>query len=196
MAYNEFIQDDKIFLGAVNVLLQTIGENPLESEDDIDEVLEAQIAASVIVETKREILSDGWDFNTDDNYTMSPDTQGYISIAYNMLDISDATGDVVSRNSRLYSKRNQSERFEDAKDVSVIWDMVFASLMHPLRNYITIAASRKFQARQVMDKQVYAYTQADEDTARIIARRSDGRTSKPNMYSSSYGQSYMVDGRL
>jgi len=197
MAFNEFEQDtSKFFLHAVNVLLQVINERPIENPEDLDNIEEARFASNVLLETKREVLADGWDINIDKDYVLPLDTAGYINIPYNVLDLSSTDGDLVMRDWKLYSKKNQTQRFDDAQKVDVVWDLEFNSLPQPLRNYITVKAARKFQARQVMDKSVYSYTQQDEELARVTARRSDGRTTRSNTYTSSYGVQYMVDGGL
>lgn len=197
MAFNEFEQDtSKFFLHAVNVLLQVINERPIENPEDLDNIEEARFASNVLLETKREVLADGWDINIDKDYVLPLDTAGYINIPYNVLDLSSTDGDLVMRDWKLYSKKNQTQRFNDAQKVDVVWDLEFNSLPQPLRNYITVKAARKFQARQVMDKSVYSYTQQDEELARVTARRSDGRTTRSNTYTSSYGVQYMVDGGL
>lgn len=194
---NEFETDtSKLLLHSVNVLLQLIGEAPIETEEDISNVLEAQIAYDVIIEAKKEVLSDEWDINYDESYSFPVDSNGYIPIPYNVLEINSTDGDLLIRNWQLYSKSSQSIRFDEAQSVNVVWDVLFNSLPHAIRNYITIKAGRKFQARQIMDTAVYAYTKDDEEEAEIIARRSNGRTIKPNMYDSGYGYTYLVDGNL
>jgi len=197
MAFNEFeVDSSKLFLDAVNILLQTINERPIEDEEDLETIEEARFATSVLIETKKEVLSDGWDFNTDEGYVLPVDVDGYIIVPFNILDLSSDDGDLVMRDWRLYSKSDKSPVFDEAKTVNIIWDIVFNSLTHPIRNYITIRASRKFQARQIMDGQIYAYTKDDEEDARMIARRSDSRTSNNNMYDEQYGQNYLVSGTL
>jgi hypothetical protein len=197
MSFNEFETDStKLFLDAVNILLQCIGESPLEDEEDISEVLEARIAAGVIVEAKKEILGDNWDFNRDEAYTLSPDTNGFIAVPANILDLSSSDGDLIVRGWKLYSKSNQTQEFEDAQDVDIVWDLPFNDLTHPIRNYITVSAARKFQARQVGDNFTYAYTKEDVIQARMIARRSDARTTKDNMYNGGYGSAYLKDGTI
>ncbi len=182
----------KFQLYAVNTLLQVINELPLESETDIEKVLEGQMAKTVLVETTKEVLAEGWDFNKDDNYIMPADSNGFIAVPANILDISSVDGDVIMRDWRLYSKSNQSAIFEEAQAMNIIWDTPFNSLTHPLRNYITVRAARKFQARTIMDTSVYSYTQQDEEDAYIIARRSEGNTGRYNILTSSYGVSNLV----
>jgi hypothetical protein len=195
MAYQEFEQDSsKLLLDAVNVLLQMIGEPPVTEDEDYNDIIEANIALSVINETKREILSDGWDINTDTGYTFPVSDDGKIPVPFNVLSLSSADGDLIIRSWSLYSKSRRSQNFTEAQTVDVIWDIPFNEITHALRNYITISAARKFQARQVMDKLVYAYSDTDEGRARVIAKREDGRTSKPNLYTSQFGQQYLVGG--
>jgi len=197
MAYQEFEDDSsKLLLDAINVLIQLIGEPPISPTENYNEILEAQIALQVINETKKEILADGWDINTDLNYTLPVGTDGKIPVPFNVLSLSSTDGDLAIRSWQLYSKKNQSFIFKAAQKVNIIWDVPFNEITHSLRNYITIAAARKFQARQVMDKLVYGYSEADEGRARVIAKREDGRTSKPNIYTSSYGQNYLVSGGI
>ena len=183
----EQYDSSKYFLQAVNVLLQTINEAPIDTEEDVSELLEASIAASVINETKKEVLASGWDCNKDDDYFFPPDTEGYIAIPANVLDVSSTDGNLIMRDWRLYSKKDQSALFDEAQKLNVIWNIEFNGLIHPIRNYITVRAARKFQARQVMDTNVYAYTQQDEEDAYIAARRSEGRTGNYNMLDSAYG---------
>ena len=197
MAFNEFETDtSKLLLQAVGVLLQTIGEEPVVTEDDLVNVREAQLAVSVLIETKKEVLADEWDINYDEGYTLMPSTTNKITIPYNVLEVNSQDGDLVARNWLLYSKSEQSDIFTEAQTVNVVWDVLFNSIPHALRNYITTRAARKFQARNVMDTSVYAFTKDDEEEAFIIAKRSNGRTIKANMYNSGYGQNYLVDGSL
>ena len=174
----------KFWLQSVNILLQVIGQIPVATEDELINILEAQIASSVLLETKKEVLSDEWDFNRDYDYEFAPDTDGYISIPANILDIYDSKGKLIMRDWRLYSKEKQTAIFTEAQTMNVVWDMDFNSITHPLRNYITIRAARRFQARQVMDTNVYSYTVQDEETAYQIARRSEAKTGKFNMLTS------------
>lgn len=192
MELDEQYDSSKFFLTAVNVMLQMINELPVVDDVELAEIVEAQLAASVLIETKKEVLSEGWDFNTEDSYTFSPDTTGYISIPANVLDISSTDGTVIMRDWRLYNRTDNTAKFDDPQDMKVIWDLDFNSLTHPLRNFITVRAARKFQARTIMDKAVYAYSQTDEEQAYLIARRSDGFTGNYNMLSSQYGQDNII----
>lgn len=182
----------KLLLGAINILLQTINELPIETTDDLANSTTAQLAEMTINEIKKEVLSEGWHFNSDKNYPFPPDVSGYISIPYNVLDIIASNGkNYIMRDWKLYDKDNFSFIFDEAVECDVVWDMDFNSLTHPIRRYITIKASRVFQARTIGDQAAYTYTTVDEEDALQVARRSEGRTGRYNMLESEeYGSIY------
>jgi len=185
---SETIDTEHLLLDAVNILLQTINQLPIEIEADYDVLIEARMARDTLIETKRAVLSEKWDFNKDDNYKLARDSQGMIPLGSNVLEVSSIFGDdLVMRDWKLYSKRNQSFIFEDDQTVNIVWDMPFNSLSHALRHYITIRAARIFAARTIGDSAMVSYTKADEDTAYLAARRSEGRTGNYNMLSSGFG---------
>ena len=177
----------KFLLSSVNVLLQAINQLAISDDVDLANILEAQKAQSTLEEVKKAVLSSGWDFNTDEEWELIPDSNGYISVPYNVLDITSTDGDVIMRDWRMYSKSNRSPIFDSSVTCKIIWDMDFNSLSHPIRHYITIRASRIFQMREIGDKVIYTYTEDDEHQAYISARRSDGRTGQYNMLTSEYG---------
>jgi hypothetical protein len=83
---NEY--DTQLFtLTSVNIILESIGELPLEDESDIDAILEARIAKQALIEAKLEVLSMGWDINTDTDYTFLPDTDGITTKKLRVLNL-------------------------------------------------------------------------------------------------------------
>ena len=182
----------KFFLASVNVMLQMINELPISDDVELAEILEAQLAASVLIETKKEILAEGWHVNSDKDYEFPQDSNGFIAIPANVLDISSSDGNIIMRNWSLYNKEDKTAIFDEPQSMNVIWDLDFNSLSHPIRNFITIRAARKFQARTVMDTNVYSYSQSDDENAHIVARRSEGYTGNYNMLASEYGLDNLV----
>lgn len=175
---------ENLLLDSVNILLGTINELPLETEQDYDLLIEARQARSVLLEVKRSVLSEGWDLNTDKNRTFELTPEGEVHLGSNILDITGNNGDVISRNWRLYSRSANSHQFTEAPVCDVIWDMDFNALTHPMRHYITIRAARIFQARRIGDANIIRINEIDEEDARLAVRRSEGRTGKYNMLTS------------
>jgi hypothetical protein len=192
MAIDQQNDTSKFLLYAVNVLLQTINELPVTDDVELAEIQEAQLAVSVIVETKKEVLSEGWDFNRDDGYTFVQDNFGIINIPANVLDVGTSDGDIIMRDRKLYSRSEQSNKFDAPVDVSVIWDIDFNALSHPFQHYITVKAARKFLARQAMDTSVYGFTLDDEEDAYLKLRRSEGFTSRYNMFDEEFMTTNLV----
>jgi len=184
----------KFLLVAVNILLQSINERPIHDDVELAELEEAQLAKSTIIEVKKEVLSQKWDINTDTQYSFPQDPAGFIPIPANVLNIFDVTGDLIMRDWRLYSKRKQSAIFSSPQKVSVVWDLEFNSLAHPIRHYITIKAARIFQARTINDTTTERFSAGEEEEAYLSARRAEGDTGQMNMLTSAYGVENFVLG--
>lgn len=168
-------------LYAVNIMLQHINELPIETLEDFDSVLEAQVASTILEEVKRNVLSEGWDFNTDEAWDLVPDVSNTIGLPATVLDITASTAGVVMRDYKLYDKQNQTYEFDESQTCEVVWDMDFNTLPHPIREYIVVKASRIFQVRSIGDKDSYGFTQSEELEAKVNARRSEGRTGQYSM---------------
>ena len=191
---SEMLNTEGILLDAVNILLNTINEASIETEQDFDIILEARVARDTLFEVKRAVLSEGWDFNRDEDYIfpITPVT-GMIPVPTNVLDVSGGSGDIIMRNWRLYSKSNQSHIFDTEQSCTVIWDVTFDSISHALRHYITIRAARIFTSRTIGDAASNSYTTTDEEDALTAARRSEGRTGEFNMLTSGqFGNDYKI----
>ena len=181
------INQETLLLEAVNILLETINQLPMEDESEYDGFLEARQARSKIIEVTRAVLGEKWDFNTDKNYIFPLDANNMIPIGTNVLNVVGNRGDVIMRNWKLYSRKNQSHIFEEEVPCDVVWLFDFNNLTHPLRHYITIRAARIFAARTIGDKEILGFNQVDEEDALLAARRSEGFTGKFNMLKSTYG---------
>lgn len=193
MTLNYANDSEKLLLYAVNILLSSIGELSISDEIEMAEIVEAQKAVDILEEVKKEVLSDGWDINTDEDWEFTPDTTGYIAVPSNILDLSTNDTDIILRDWRLYSKRNKSAKFDKAVKCRVIWDLDFNTIPYPLRHYITIRASRIYQYRMIGDVAQYQFSDDDENRAYLSARRSEGRTARYNMLERSpYGAEYKV----
>ena len=182
------IQDnEKFLLTAVNILLQTINEQSLVDDADLNVSLEGREAVKVLDEVRTAVLSSGWHFNTDFGYQFAPTLDGFISVPYNVLDITSDTGNIVMREWNLYDKDKHTRKFDEPVKCNVVWNFEFNDLTHPIRHYITIRAARVYQGRMIGDKTQYAFSKEDEALAKMEAKESEGRTGKYNMLTSTFG---------
>lgn len=191
MAIENQYDSQHFLVKSINILLETIGELPISTLDDVANILEAQVAESVIIESKMTVLGYGWDVNTDTNYEFIPDLTGAIVVPPHALDIRSGEN-IVLRDWKLYDKSRHSRVFDAPVSCTVIWNLDFDTLPHPLRYYITTKAARIFQARVISDNSIYGFTQEDEQNALIAAKKSDGFTGQYNMLTGDYANNFSV----
>ncbi len=191
MAIEEQYDSLHFLADSINILLQTIGELPITSLEDVDNILEAQIAQKVIFEAKQTILSEGWEVNTDVNYPFLPDTNGFIPVPPHCLEIKSGKN-IILRDWQLYNKTTHSRIFDAPVSCSVTWNLGFETLPHALRYYITIYAARIFQARMISDKAMYNFTKEDESTALVRAKNSNGYLGEFNMLDSDHANTFNI----
>lgn len=153
---------------AINIVLQVIGEQILDSETSIDGINEAEIADANIETVKAEVLSEGWSFNTVTDWTLSPessgDNEGYIVIGETMLrvDPSDAADNFVRHDGKLLNKDTNSYLFESSVDCDISWDMDFDDMPPIFQTYIAYKAARLTYQRLVGDTNMIQILMRDE----------------------------------
>jgi len=107
-------------LDAINTMLSTIGEAPINTLEDIGSV-DAVMAEQILDSTSREVQGRGWHWNTEKEYLISLDSNGYLWLPPTVLRADDSDGrlgkDVVVRGQRLYDRVNHTYVFD--KDMKV-----------------------------------------------------------------------------
>lgn len=129
---------------AINEILLSLNELPLEDSDSIEDVSIAIIIDKQLDITKRKILSQGWFFNTV-NITISPDEEsGYIIIPPEYLSVvgDDGFENIAVRDNKLFNKEDLTFYFDDEEiDCIVIQDLNFDDIPYVVVNYIVQVAS-------------------------------------------------------
>ena len=160
-------------LDAVNAMLELVQSAPVNTLPDSG-VSEAYMARSLLHRTSREIQSQGWSFNTDFRYTLTPNVFGFIELPSNCLriDASDFNNDYIPRldsadgKMKLYDLRKQTFVFASGVELDIVWFMPWDGLPDHARNYIYVKAARAFQARFQTNPNVHELTAEDEIRAR------------------------------
>ncbi len=119
-------------LEAVNTILSTIGESPLNTLSGSLPV-DGTIAKNVLSEVSREVQSQGWHFNTHYKVTLSRDTDNKIPLATNIVRVeldprqySKTSYDIVQRNNFLYNLAKNEDTFDvNFKDVTAVYLLPF-----------------------------------------------------------------------
>lgn len=153
---------------AINTMLSTVGEPPINSL--AAQRADALIAQNILDEVSREVLTYGWQFNTDEGIYLTPDSNtGFIYVPDTVvrvdMDRNELEYDIVVRGNRLYNRKNNSYVFSGQIKVVQIYLMDFDEMPETAKRYVTIRAARIFQDRMVGSEKHHAFTLRDEVAA-------------------------------
>jgi hypothetical protein len=152
-------------LEAVNVMLGTIGEQPVNSLD-ISTISEVSIASDMLYEVSREVQTRGWSFNEETDYPLAL-SGGEIPLPINCLKVVvEGESDwIIRRGTRLYNRTEHTYTFTAGVDVTIVFFLPFTELPQAMRNYITLRTARKFQVRILGSDTIEKFTEIDENQA-------------------------------
>tara|TARA_R100000664_G_scaffold8116_1_gene13497 strand:+ start:2339 stop:2941 length:603 start_codon:yes stop_codon:yes gene_type:complete len=164
-------------LEAVNIMLASIGESPINSLTGTLPV-DAKIAQNTLNEVNKEVQSEGWHFNTEVDVTLTRDASDNITLASNTLRVDPnlydhPTVDAVQIGSKLYDRKNHKYEFDEDLKCVVVYFRTFTEITEPARRYVMIKAARIFVDRLVGDEGLRTFTQQDEVRARSILMETD-----------------------
>ena len=177
-------------LEAVNILLHTIGEAPVNSLTGTLPI-DASLANNTINEISREVQAAGWHWNTFYDYTLSLDGNSKIPLASNImrvdLDVNKyavSTYDVIKRGDFLFNKQGNTYVFDKALEAKVIIYLPFEELPENARRYISIRAARVFQDRTLGANVLHRFNREDEAGALTILKQEETDTADTNIFNS------------
>jgi hypothetical protein len=156
-------------LEGVNIALQTMGEMTLTTASTIADVYEAKTALEILVETRRTVLTEGLNCNTDFEWELTADASGYIAIASNILRVvsSDPTKDYIMKDNKLYNKTDRTFKFTASEivKVDITWDLSFDNVPHTIAYYIAVRAARIVYQRLIGATDIIRVLMDDEAKA-------------------------------
>ena len=157
-------------LPAVNEILASVGQAPVTTLDQTNP--DVAIAYDTLLNVSREVQAEGWTFNTEEYYPMTPDANGEIPIANNILQIDlhaekDNSYETVRRSGKLYEKINHTYDWTtltgwDTVRCDIVWLFDWVDLPRPIQDYIVAKASTVVSTRIVGDPQMFRILQAKE----------------------------------
>ena len=164
-------------LPAVNEILASVGQAPVTTLDQTNP--DVAIAYDALLNVSREVQAEGWIFNTEEFYELTPDSNGEILIPNNVLQIDlhaekDDQYEAIRRNGKLYEKINHTYDWTTLTNWStvacdIVWYFDWVDLPRPIQDYIVAKTAAIVSSRIVGDPQQYQILQQKELQSRANA---------------------------
>ncbi len=166
----------------------SIGQAPVNTLA-VSGIQDVNIAKAELAKVNRFVQLYGFAFNTDDDYTLSPDVNGIITVPAGVLRIDpmDPAAQLVQRRHPtngicIWDSANKTWSMATPVDFSITWGFDFADLPEAARYFISIAAARKFQKRIIGSNELDGYNKEDEEKAWAILIRDERRNRDTNAF--------------
>ena len=158
-------------LNMVNDSLIAVGETPFVEGTLVDMLpigSDGEVSKRIIRTTMIEVQSRGWYFNTDYDFTLIPDSHGFITMPPNTLrlDFGFSEGNrYAEKNGQIYDYLNQTFIIEEPIVADVVWLVDYAELPAEAYEYISSRSARKAQQRIIGSPETDSFTVRDEADA-------------------------------
>lgn len=170
-------------LEAVNVLLTTIGEAPVNTLTG-NQVTDVTVAKQVLLEVSREVQSQGWHWNSEHGVTLAPDNNKHILIPADTARIDARDYNVVVREGKLFDLNKRTYQFSGTIKCDIVYFQDFDVLPEVAKRYITARASRIYSDRLLNSETIHSMTMRDEQKALVDLKDYEGDTADYTMMDS------------
>lgn len=134
-------------LEAVNAMLDSIGEAPIDSLTNI-EAPDAGTALRRLRVVSKAVQTIGWEWNTE-GVVLTPDSNGNLVLPANTLKFVPCNDDpsvkLTMRGNRVYDRKNQTYVFTKTVKATIVTALDFEELPEAARQYVMLTAAEKFQ---------------------------------------------------
>lgn len=177
-------------LEAINIMLSTIGETPVNTLVGADAQVDTQTAVQILREITVAVQQRGWNFNTEVNWPLTPDGSGFLQVPTNAIQVEpygvSEYVDATVRGSRMYNRETRSYVWTSGLTVKMIVLLDYTEIPEAARNYITIRAARVFQQRILGSETLGSFTARDELFALSALKKLDSNNADYNILSGSW----------
>jgi hypothetical protein len=188
--------DSQDELQAVNQILASVGQAPVTTLEQTNP--DVAIAYNTLKQVAREIQSEGWTFNKEYNYPLTPDAAGEILIPANMLQIDMSVDyvynrdkDPVPRQGKLYDRTSHSYVWQQqTMYFDITWLFDWSDIPAVVRDYITARAASFVAMRIVGDPNLYQILSQQEAYMRATAMEWDTQQGDYTFFGHERGSNY------
>jgi len=173
-------------LEAINIIIGTIGLSPVQTL--VSPGTDVATAASILDECTRNTLLEGWEWNTEDDYPLSPDASNEIVWPANIATLRKSRDEVderpryVRRNGKVYDKVDRTYTFTATLEAYLVLYLEWDDIPQAARYYATICAARKFANRFVGSREIDGFTERDELYARSSLLDEESRAAEYSIW--------------
>ena len=182
-------------LDAVNQILSSVGQAPVTTLDLQNP--EVAIVCNTLREVSRMVQAEGWIFNTERNYELTPDAvTKEILFPFNALQIDAnreahyADYDPIRRDGKLYDRLHHTFEWEEPIKADIVWYFDFQDLPPAIQAYITARAARMCATKMIGDKEINALLQEQEAYTRAAAIEYECQQGDYSMFGFRDGENY------
>ncbi len=179
-------------LEAVNLLLFTIGESPLNSLEDAG-VVDAVLAHNVLRDTSRSIQKKGWSWNHETAFSLCENIEGEVVIPASALSFlptrKQERGVYVQRGQRVYDRVEHTYAIKRTLLADITFFLPFDELPETARSYISTASARRYQAGRIGSDVLHAFSKEDELRALSDLMSEETRQADYNFFEDSHSVS-------
>jgi hypothetical protein len=165
-------------LQAVNIMLDTIGEQPVNTLEE-QQISEARQALTVLEEFHKDGQTRGWSWNTEEQFPFTKGTDGTITVPANLAslvlcEVQEWGTRFVLRGSRIYDRQGHSYVLPTELEVlraNVVWFLGWEECSEAYNRWASIRAARAFAGRILGDAAIPRLVALDEEAALVELER-------------------------
>ena len=162
-------------LQAVNQILASVGKAPVTTLEETNP--DVAIAYNTLKQVSREVQAEGWTFNKEYHYPLTPDDDGEFKIPNTMIQIDLCSDtyrnrhhDAVRRDGKLYDRQHHTFKWDKSEwFFDIVWEFEWLDLPQPIQDFIVARSAMIVAQRIVGDPNLTAALQQQEGYTRALA---------------------------
>ena len=178
---------------------RTLTRNEVTTRVETQANPDVAIALNTLKEVSREVQSEGWTYNKEFDYKLTPDSNKNILISDNMLqvDLNISTKrsdnrqyDTVNRNGKLYDRIKHTDQWDDSVYADILWYFDWEAIPDVVQAYIVARAATIVSSRIIGDGNQYQMLQQKEAYARAMALEYECNQGDYSFFGEPQGENY------
>ena len=179
---------------------RTLTQSKVETRVETQANPDVAIALNTLREVSREVQSEGWTYNKEFDYELTPDSNDEIIIPDNMLQVdlnisSKRSGnrefDSIIREGKLYDRIKHSYKWtKESVYVDILWYFEWEHIPDVVQAYIVARAATIVSSRIIGDGNQYQMLQQKEAYARAMALEYECNQGDYSFFGEPQGENY------